>query len=106
MSVLDPQQDRRAFTDALRPPPGYVEPQPVQRVGQLDPAPGYEPRRLLDLELHIGSDHLARLVRAPPVRQQQHLAGHHGRRGPRARVVEPAVGEQRVQAHACHSREP
>ena len=53
---------RRADVQAA--PSGDVEPELRQRVGELDPATRDEARRLVDRDLDVRIDELARLLRA------------------------------------------
>ncbi len=88
--------------DVQRAAAGDVEPQRVQRVGELHAAARDEARLLVDGDDHVGLDHLAGLGRAPALVAHQHLAGQDGRGGACAGVEQPAIGEQCVEADLRH----
>ena len=75
----------------------------VERVGQLDPAARDVRRRRVDGELHVVGDQLAGLVGPPAPGAEQHLARHHRGGRARARLEEPALGEQGVEADLRHA---
>ena len=75
-----------------------------QRVLQLDPPARHIPRALGDAYLHIGRDHLPRLLRAPAACADAHLPRHHRGRGAAARVKQPALGQKGVQTLLAHVR--
>ena len=79
-----------------------VEPELLQRVGELDPAARDEARRLVDRDLDVGIDELAGLLRALAARADAHLPRHHGRSGAGARLEQAALGQEGVKAHAGH----
>ena len=83
--------------------PCDVEPERVERVGELDAAAGDVARGGRDLDLDVWCDQLPGLVGPPPARQQQHLAGEHRRGRPCARFEHPALRQQAVEANALHA---
>ena len=77
--------------------PRDVEPERVERVGELDPAPRDERRRRQDLELDVLGHQLPGLRGAAAFGQQQHLARDHRRGRTRARLEHAALREQAVE---------
>ncbi len=82
--------------------PATSQPERVQRIGQLHtPARDVlEPGR--DLDLDLDTHHLPRFRGPLATRQQQHLAGDHGRRRTRPGLEQPALGQQHVEPHLGH----
>ena len=87
-------------SSARRPADGRS--QRVERVRELDAAARDVRRRAVDLELDLRVDELARLLRAAPAGAEVHLARDDGRGRARARLEQPALRQQGVQAHAGH----
>ncbi len=67
-----------------------VDPQRVERVGELDAAAGDVGRRPFDLELDRGVDQLARLLGPAPAGAEVDLARDHGGGGAGPRLEQPA----------------
>ena len=89
-------------SSAWRPPTSSA--QGVERVGELDAAARDVGRRPGDVELDLGVDELAWLLRPPAARPEVDLAGDHGGRGARAGLEQAALRQQGVQAHAGHGQ--
>ena len=78
--------------------PDDVQPEGVEGVGELHPAPGHEARPVVDRQGDVVGHELARLGGALAVLAEAHLAGHDGRGGARPRAEEPALRQQGVEA--------
>ena len=81
---------------------GDVDPERVERVGELDPAARDEARARVDDELGVRLDQLARAQRDGAVAADAHLAGTHGARRRRARRKEAALSKHSVDSGLLH----
>ena len=81
--------------------PENVDPQRVERVGELDAAAGDERRGRLDVELHVGGHELAGLGGAGAAGHVD-LPGDHSGGRPRAGREEPTLRQQAVEADPGH----